>query len=177
MKLKLIILATVVAFLFTGCHRISSKIEKKCDEAINCYEENKTLFSDSAVEAMALLEEHDLTGARISFADKGAVYVDAINAEIQSESLYKSLAHGVESINVSEEGVKFFLDTGGFVSSSDYSGIFYSPTEDINSLPFFLPNLEYTYDEDIVTGAKEGSDNTVYIERIEDGFFYFYLTF
>ena len=177
MRLKLVVLVVVISFFTTGCSNNLMNVKKKNEDAKNCYEKYKTLFYESAMESLNILKQYDLKSTRLYASDNKQVYVTALEAEIQSEKLYEVLTQLAKLIIVSEDGVEFSLDSSGFVSNSDYSGIYYSPADNIDSLPLYLPYLEYVRENDIVTGAKEGSDNTVYIERIGEAFFYYYLTF
>lgn len=177
MKLRLCIIILAIICLFTGCFSGSLYRMKWEADAILCYSNNRENFRQWGDEALALLHEQNLRKTTIYASEGDLVYLLATDSKVSSKSLAEALNGIVKVIIVEEEGVDFLLNSDGFVSSSSYSGLFYCPEDDIQSFPGCIVGLDYTYEDDLIIGESEESDNTVYVKRIDECFFYYYLTF
>ena len=177
MNKKCLLMVIAIVFLCAGCNISSSSEIKRKEYAYNCYKEYHTLLQNCSNEAIEILEHYDLNGTRIYASEEGRVYIEAIDMDISSENLSDALDLFAKVIIVEKEVVSFLLNSSGIGSNTDYSGIYFSSTDNLNSCPYLLHGLQLTYKDGIVIGSKEGSDNSVYVERIGTGFFYFSLTF
>ena len=72
-----------------------------------------------------------------------------------------------------ETGIDFSGEGLGWAANSFYMGVYYSPTGDIAEMSYYDPSMTFTESDNIISGKKENSDNTLYIERLGDGFFYY----
>ena len=142
-----------------------------------------------AVEALQdLWERHSPHGISVSLANKkvratiyhlaeDGYHLRQTELELESENLRQLLEKmAKDGIHMDEEGIDFQCGGAGFGPSTAYSGIFYTPTKNIRSLPFFPKGANYQPEQDYFYSDSVGG-NEVEIEQVEGGFFYYRLAY
>lgn len=190
----LVILIVIISF--TGCYLNmihEAKVESVRTKIIGFAKENPELMVTCVKEAQTLWQAHVGTEMSITLSDDGTLSasywsaaarwkpnaLDTEKTEIIEDSfaLCEVLKTLDGSIYVTREGVDFRCGGLGFSVSSYYYGIFYSPTNDMTSMPYYDREMIFNDEGNGVCGRKNNSDNTLYIEDLNDSFFYYEASF
>ncbi len=153
-------------------------------EIIDTFRHHQELFFGAVEELQSLWEEHVPYSISISlestkvcavvyYLDEDGYHLKKTELKLENENLCRLLRQTVKhGIYMDEDGIDFQCAGAGFGPNTAYSGIFYTPTENISDLPFFPYKSDRRYDPDYNSVGSDGGYK-VEIERVEAGFFYY----
>ncbi len=143
-------------------------------------EELQDLWERHSPHSISLSLEHTKVRATIYHLAEDGYHLRKTALELESENLRQLLGNmAKDGIHMDEDGIDFQCGGAGFGPSTAYSGIFYTPTKNIRSLPFSPDGANYQPDQDYFYSDYSDSvgGNEVEIERVEGGFFYYRLRY
>lgn len=188
-KSILFICLVTTAFLFTGCSFVNDVFERDSkSEIIDTFQQNKTLFALSIEEIQDLYASYERQTMRIRLLEDGSVFLscgdpfptetERIETTIDSPNLQKLLSlPTIRTIMVRENGIEFAGKGTGIGSNTFYCGIFFTPSNDMTSIPYYDDDMLFTDENGTIYGSEQNGDNSVHIERIEEDYFYYEANF